>query len=270
MPLLFLALALFSDGASKWTDQAELSGVWTGGNASSSTVGLRNKLVYKWNPGTQLEWRVDGIRVVSTSVSRVAIPLESGPGYEIVEDRNTKLTAENYRSRMAYRRQISGAVFWFGRFEWRRNQFAGIDNRTTFSGGVGNTWLNTEKLVFSTGYALDYTLEDPVFESVVEDRSYAAFSLEYKLDWKATGTTTFEQELDLVVNAERSKDFNNNLDSGLKVAINDHFALKMGFVIRYANDPEKVQVPVQDSTEKVVFQLDEIDTTLTSSLVITF
>ena len=191
-------------------------------------------------------------------------------GYQIIEDRQTVLTAENYRSRMSYRRDLAKDIFWYGRLEWRRNQFAGLDNRTTLSGGLGNTWLNFEAVVFSTGYGLEYTLEDPVYESVVEDRFYAAFSLEYKLNWKTTKTTTFEQELDLVVNAERSEDFNNYLDSGLRVAINDHFALKMGFVIRYANDPERVRVPVRDSSETVAFQLEEIDTTVTSSLVITF
>ena len=49
-------------------------------------------------------------------------------------------TAENYYLRGRYDRNITERFFWYGGVGWDRNEFAGIKNRMTVFGGVGNLW----------------------------------------------------------------------------------------------------------------------------------
>ena len=145
-----------------WFDTAELTIVWTGGNAEASTLGFRNTLTRVWEKAA---FRLDagGIRTESTIKTRFA--LGSADDFEIFEEAVSTLTAESYYLRGRYDRDLNDRFFAFGGVGWERNTFAGIDHRYSAVVGVGNIWSDNETIRFRTDYGLSYTRQKDVVES---------------------------------------------------------------------------------------------------------
>ena len=86
-----------------WTFEAEVSGVWIGGNSVSRTVGLDGTAIYAWDKSV---FRIQGggLRTESTLKTRYAVGSEDD--FVIEETSVTATTAEAYFSRSSVEYQF--------------------------------------------------------------------------------------------------------------------------------------------------------------------
>ena len=82
-----------------WMDVAELTFVMTGGNASSSTFGLKNALSHVWENAV-FTINAGGIRTEATAFGRTATGTPTS--FTITETETSDVSAENYYLRSRY------------------------------------------------------------------------------------------------------------------------------------------------------------------------
>lgn len=275
-----LLLALPLTGAAKadderktgWFDSGEISYVVTAGNSETNTLGLKNELTYKWTDAWY-RLRVGGVRAQSTTTARTAIGTPDD--FQIVEDKSTDLTAENYYVKNKYARNISPRLFWSVGAGWDRNRPAGIDNRYIAEGGVGNTWVETDRIKFRTEYAVTYTDQKDVVETPGRKSTFAGARVSWDYFHKFFGSTTYTNDTILDYNFDESDAWRGDMTNAVSVTINDHLALKVALQWLYENRPALKEVPLFDApggaqTGTVLVELDSLDSIFTTSLVVNF
>ncbi|MGH7550814.1 MAG: DUF481 domain-containing protein, partial [Gemmatimonadota bacterium] len=222
-----------------WHDTAELSLVFTTGNAEASTIGFANQLRHVWEESL---WQLDagGIRVESTPGRRTAIGT-SPLNFRIVEEDESELTAESYFVRSRYDRELSASLFWFAGGGWDRNTFAGIENRYSGSAGIGNIWFSGDAAGFRTDYGLTYTFQDNV---AAGDDTFAGLRLGYDYYRMLTGTTRFESLLIADESMNEAADFRTDLLNSLAVAMSERLSLKVSHRILFDNRPSFESLPL--------------------------
>jgi len=255
------------DKAKGWTDTAEFSYVATNGNAESSSLGFKNTLARAWNK-SDMVFRIGGVRVETTTFNRSAID-------GVVSDNKTKeTTAENYFAKGRYNGNISEKFFWYGGAGWDRNVPAGIRNRWVVEGGLGNVWRDTEDVKFKTTYGVTYTDQEDIVPVPGLDETYLGARLAWAYLNKFTKTTTFTNIFIVDLNADESSDWRADMDNGLAVTMSERIALKVGLQFLYDNEPSFELVPNETGggapLPAVPYQLEELDTLLTISLVVNF
>jgi hypothetical protein len=250
-----------------WFDTAELSYVLTSGNSEGTTLGFKNKLWRVWDNGL-LEFNAGGIRVESTTTTYSAT---GTPGnFDIDEDKDTSTTAENYYLNGRYDRKISDRFFWFVAAGWDRNEPAGVKNRYTGAGGVGNIWYARDDLKFRTDYALSWTKQDDVVENPDIEDSFFGLRLSW-LYWNAfTETTSYTNEFIVDENLDETDDLRLNMINSLAVTMSKRLALKVSLQWLYDNQPALIAVPLNGSGPDVYLEADDLDTIFTTSLVVNF
>ncbi len=252
-----------------WSDVAEFSYVVAAGNAQSATLGFSNKLVRRW-PSAEFELRFSGIRSESTTFARVVTA--AGPPPEVSTVSDTRLSAENYGITSRYSRNISEHLFWYGGASWRRNPFAGFENRYTAAGGLGNTWFDEPGQRFRTEYAATFTRQEDLLDAEALTFTGARLSWEYQKT--LTETAAFENVLELDANLEETEDYRADMTSSVQVAISQKLALKVSLQWLFDNQPSFVAAQDPDGLlgpgETARIQLEKLDTVFTTSLVINF
>ncbi len=255
-----------------WFDKAELTFVLTAGNAGSSTFGLKNTLERVWERSS-LRFDAGAIRTESSLTTRTAIG--SVDDFQLAEQTQSDVTAESYFLRGRYDRSLSPRFFLYGGAGWDRNTFAGIDNRYTVVGGVGNTWLDTNVSRFRTDYGVTYTRQDDVVDDPGTPDSFAGFRLSY--DYKRALTSTTEYVSTLVVDDsfDDTEDVRADFVNSIAVSISQMLALKTSLQLLFDNKPSLVAVPLEfpagsPTGQTVLTELDELDSILTVALVVTF
>ena len=115
-----------------WFFDAELTGLWTGGNSESFTVGLGTTLRHVW---TNSEFRFDagGTQTESSITTRTAVGTTNS--FEVNENTSTEKTAELYYARGRYDYNFSKYFYALGGLDWLRNKFAGIESRFLLAAG---------------------------------------------------------------------------------------------------------------------------------------
>ena len=251
-----------------WHDTAELSYVVTAGNSETNTLGFRNKLWRAWEKSA-FELNAGGVRAESTRKFAVAQDPTDPNNFDIEEE--SDLTAEAYFLNGRYDRKFTARFFWFTSAGWERNTFAGIDNRYTGVGGLGNQWFDTEKLKFRTDYSATYTKEDAVVSDPDFDDSFVGARLSYALEAKFGASTTFTSELIVDDNLEDTADLRGNLLNAVAVAMSKRLALKVSVRLLYDHQPAIGSFDLFDtagtSIGTVDDELDTLDTIFTTSLV---
>jgi len=258
------------DEPKPWSNKTELSLVGTFGNSESQTLGFNNAFGYKKGP-SEFTFKVSAIRAESTNLTRYA--LGTADDYDVFEESSTEKTAEKYAANLKYQRMITERFFWFTGLDWDRNEFAGIENRTAISAGVGHKWIERDDRKFKTDYGFQYITETPIVEPEGYDDAYMAARIDYDFMTKVSSNSTFEQSLRTTWNLDESDDYRANLDNSLTVTMKEGLALKVGLQIAYDNEPAFAGVELLTDGEpmgSVAYQLDEVDTIFTTSLVIDF
>ncbi len=141
-----------------WSETAELTVVFTGGNAEASTLGFRNELARTWE-NASFVFDAGALRAESATIVRTAVGA-SPASFQVTKDSVSALTAESYYARGQYDRDISERAFWYTGAGWERNTFAGFANRSSVGGGFGNTWVDDDRATFKTAYGLTLTRQD--------------------------------------------------------------------------------------------------------------
>ena len=144
-----------------WFSTAELSLLFTSGNSSARTFGLGGRLRHAWET-SELQLRAGSLLTETGTTTRTAVGTTSD--FVVSETTTEEVTAENYFINSRFDRSLSDRVFLYAGAGWERNTFAGFDNRFTFVGGLGNTWVENESTRFKTDYGFTFTAQDDVVD----------------------------------------------------------------------------------------------------------
>lgn len=261
-----------------WKDTAELGYVMTSGNSDSSTLGLKNTLVYDWE-SARFEMKLGAVRVESTPVPFFAV----GTATDFTREENdSELTAESYFLNGRYDHNITDRFFWFAGAGWDRNTFAGIQNRYTAFGGVGNIWFDTETIKWRTDYALTATKQEDVIEQPDLDDTFLGVRLSSTFLYKWSESGSYGNDTILDENVDDTDDWRVNMTNWVAVNLSNHLALKVSLQWLYDNQPALIAANLFDATgapvdadldgvqDQVAVEADELDSIFTTALVIKY
>ena len=257
-----------------WSDAAELSYVMTSGNAEASTLGLKNTLTYEAEEST-FTLKAAAVRAEASTFLRRAVGTPTD--FVLIEQETSDLTAENYMLAGRYERDITERFFWYAGAGWDRNRFSGIDSRTVVEGGLGNTWIDREDLTFKTSYAGTWTKQEDVVELPDADDSFLGLRLSWEYEHLFGEATTYTNDLVFDENLDETSDWRADMVNSVTVSMTKRLALKASLQWLYENEPAFAAAPLFDPLDPtgppigvVPFELDELDTIFTTSLVINF
>jgi putative salt-induced outer membrane protein YdiY len=253
-----------------WENATELSFVATGGNASSTTLGLKASLTGTGAPNT-VKLEVGGIRASSNITTRRAAGTTAS--FTVTETTSSEVTAESYFARSRYDRAFAGA-FAFGGAGWERNTFAGVDNRYSLVTGVGRTWIEGETGRFKTDVGGTYTIQRDVQPTPGADEEFFGSRATVEAMRRLTTTADYSSVLIADQNLEETEDFRADWINSIAVTISQGLALKTSLQLLYDAQPANVPVPLFDTggtqTGTVSTQGDGVDSVVTVTLVIKF
>jgi putative salt-induced outer membrane protein len=213
-----------------WTSALGLSFVATSGNSDTQTLGL------------------------DLLVTRKPLPwgLELGAN-ALRAEQDGELTAERYQAFIRGKRALSDRWELFAGVSGTQDEFAGYDLRAVVEGGAVYKALlgPTHELAFDGG--LTWTHEELITD---EEDEYMGGILGLAYAWHITDTAAFGQRLKWYPNFDESEDWRAESETSLQAAVSTRVALKLGYVVRYENEP--------------VEGFDDTDTTTTVSLVFSF
>lgn len=263
-----------------WKDVAELSLVVTNGNSETETLGFKNTLVHRWE-NALFTFNAGAVRsdsdVVRGAEADGTNPANPGNNIRITEE---ETTAEQYFANGRYDRDITERFFWNAGAGWDRNRPAGIENRYIAAAGVGNTWVEGDRAVYMTAYAVTYTDQEDVIEEEDKDDSFMGFRFTSDYRLKIGDRTKYLNLLVFDTNQDESDDLRADWLNSVAVSINSRFALKVSLQILWDNLPslEELDEVMRDpatgdlvATGNTLFvELDRVDSIFTTSLVVNF
>jgi putative salt-induced outer membrane protein YdiY len=247
-----------------WTDVAELGLVLTTGNSESSSLSINNTLARSWDKSA-FTLKAGALRVEVTRVLGADIDTD---GFSIVEEDET--TAEKYFINGRFDREITEKFFWFAGAGWEKNELAGIKNRYSASGGVGNIWVDTETVKFRTDYSLTYTDQEDVVPSPGVEDNFLGLRFSWNYLHKFTGNTTYGNDFIVDENLDETSDFRADMTNWLAVSMSEKLALKVSLQTLYDNEPSLQVIPEIDGPGSVTIPVDDFDNIFTAALVVNF
>lgn len=255
-----------------WYFDGDLGGVWTSGNSESSALGATADLRRLW-PKFRLRLRGAASQTQTTTITRTATGTRED--FSVSEEKSTEKTSEFYNLTLDGRYTLSKYFFVLGGVDWLRNRPAGIDSRTLFAAGAGNTWRDTADSKLSTFYNFTWTFENDVVENPITKSDFPGLQAGYELEQKLTDTARLESDLVVDWNLDNTDDVRVDWLNALPVSLNSRLELKPGLRLLWRNDPALEEIPLLDGSgadtgETVNSPLDELDTIFTLALVIKF
>jgi putative salt-induced outer membrane protein len=216
----------------KWTDEAELSYVDTGGNTDLMSLSGNNLLTNRFNEKLRGMWKVSALYGETDGVK----------------------DAERYATRLRLEYLITDRLFSSIMAGWLKDEFSGIDSRYYIGPGVGYKFLTGPKHSLEGELGVNYVTEeytDDTEADYMQGRAFGAY--EYAFSKK----NKFSQSLEFLYDFEESDNYNINSETALITALSDYLSLKTSYEIKYDNQP-------------VPETLEETDTVLAVTLVVTF
>jgi putative salt-induced outer membrane protein YdiY len=268
-----------SDKELGWFFTTELTAVWTAGNSVTNTFGLDAKARRVWDRAT-LAISGGGIRSEASKRTRTAVG--TAADFEVQETTDREKTAESYYARGRVDYTVSSRFFAFGGADWQRNTFAGIDSRTLFALGAGNSWVENDRVRFKTDYSVTYTFQEEVVDNPFSKTNFPGVRLQYELAWQPTGSTEFTSVFvgDWMFSKEPGatddgQDLRFDYTNALAVSISSKLALKPSWQLLWRNNPALTEVPLfaADGTPantNVVVPLQKLDSIFKLALVVNF
>ena len=151
-----------------WENSTELSFVSTGGNSSTSTLGLKSALSAT---GGQNVFKIELGGIRGETHLRTLTATGTATDFTVNETTVSQLTAESYFVRGRYDRAIASGYVFSGA-GWDRNTFAGVQNRYALVVGLGKTWVESETSRFKTDLAPTYTIQKDVDPAADADEGF--------------------------------------------------------------------------------------------------
>ena len=220
-----------------WVGSLGLAWVATSGNTDTSTLGLDFSLDRKPEP-----W---GLQLIARG--------------NRAEDKNRpegeeKTTAENYLVSARAVRKLSARWEAFGGLAWAKDPFAGFDSQTVAMAGATYITVESKRHLLTLDAGLAYTWEDR--GPPAEDVDFAGGLLGLSWEWRLGANSKLTERLVILPNFDDTDDWRLNSMTALESAVNSWLALRLGFDVRYRNQP--------------IGAADDTDTTSTASVVFTF
>jgi putative salt-induced outer membrane protein YdiY len=243
---------------------AEVTFVMTSGNATSTTLGVKNTATYRW-PESSVQLAVGAVRAESGVTTRVATGTPDD--FTVTKQTVTETSAESYFARTRYDRALSTAAFLFGGAGWDRNTFAGIQNRYAVVAGAGRSWYDREDRRFKADVGMTYTVQEDVESSGATDSFLGARA---SIDFFRAVTASADLTSVLVIdeNLDETSDVRADWTNSLTVAVSESLALKASVQVLFDNQPSLVGVPLGD--DRVLVPLEKTDGSLSLALVVNF
>jgi putative salt-induced outer membrane protein len=189
----------------------ELSFVSTGGNSETQTLGTRGSLI--WRPGAWTTELKAGFVNATTDGVRSARSLNA----EVRESRRLTPRTELY-----------------GHGGYRRDLFAGIENRFSVDGGLAFLVLEPEpqslKLDAGVGYVHEDRLDEPASR-------FAAATAGADYRWTINDRSALSDTFGFTANLEDGNDWRYSNVLALTVELNSTFALKLSHAANFLNEP---------------------------------
>ncbi len=250
-----------------WENATELSFVSTGGNASSSTLGLKASLTGTSGPNA-FNLELGGIRGESEITTRTATGTTDS--FTVTEATTSQLTAESYFARGRYDRAFNGAYAFAG-LGWERNTFAGFQNRYATVLGLGRTWVDGETGRFKTDLGVTYTIQKDVDPAPGVDEGFAGARLSVDAMRRISASVSYASTLLVDENVQDTGDLRADWTNSVSVGLSDALAFKTSLQLLFDNQPALISVPLSGAPPgtTVLTPGDKVDTVLTVALVIT-
>lgn len=246
------------DAPKPWSNEAELSYVKTGGNTSASTFALSNRFAYNF---TYSEFLLTADLLRASTTRRTVTNVDGG----VAIDEESEPSAERYEVSAAYRQNILDEMFWYARAGWYRNPFSGVDARFTGGGGVGYRFVETEQTLFVGELGLAVTNEalvDADGETFIDLRG----ALESR--FTITDTTDFNFLVEAWDDLQNTSNLRLKLDTSITTAISNVFALRVGYLLDFRNEPVTQIIDVNPDAPPAPFTFGKTDSTIGVSLVV--
>lgn len=203
-----------------WKAKVGLSYLATTGNTESATLGLDARAERRPDP-----WGV-GIFAV----------------YDRTEDSDV-LQSERTFAGLRGKRSLDERWELFAEGTAESDEFAGFDPRLVFSTGATYHVLLGPPHLLDVDLGLSYTDVDRLAPE--QDQSYAGGLLGLRYTWEISERSAFRQRLVHFPNFETSSAWRLESASTLEASVNEHLALRLGYEVRYENEPP----PDRDDTD---------------------
>ena len=194
-----------------WSGQGELSFVSTSGNSDTQTLGVGAEVAYQ-----PLPW---SFTFKSTFLRNEA----DG------EEKANSLTAMLRGARV-----FSPRLEAFGRADFVRNRFAGIESRWSGEGGVAYALFPAPPQKVRAEAALGYATERGVD---AEDRSYPFARAGVFYEWQISKTAVYTEELSFVQDLEDTPNWRIVNAGAVTADVTTVLALRVSFALLYSNEP---------------------------------
>ncbi|MFS2223687.1 YdiY family protein [Pantoea sp. B65] len=143
---------------------------------------------------------------------------------------NDERSSETYQLGGRSRYNVTDYDYLFGQASWLSDRFNGYDGRSIFVAGYGRQILNgpVHSLRVEAGPGVRY---DDYHEGGHDTEALAYGAVSY--NWQLTDNTKFIQGVSVL----GSDDTTVNSETGLQVAINEHFSLKLAYNVTWNQNP---------------------------------
>lgn len=252
-----------------WKATAELSYVVTGGNTATSAFSLGTSFTRKWTNDSLL-FKTYILRSNSTTTTRTARGTETD--FDIIEDKVQRFIAENYLLSGQYDRRISKKLLAQAGLGWDRNRFAGVDSRVIFTTGFGYAWVEGKRTQLKTDAGLTYTFRKYVGQG---SASFGGLRFNLLAVQKILENSSLSTQFVFDNNLRKTNDWRFDWTNSVTASISKSLALKTSLRMIYTHVPALQSLPLFDleglpTGLTVLVPLKELDTLLTTSLVINF
>ena len=256
-----------------WSDVADVGVVVLGGNTASITMQFENMLRYRTE---NVEWT---LWVGGLKVEPALRPIAVGTVDDfVVVDPPRFTAAERYYAASRYDRRIGRNFFAVGGGGWGRDQNAGIENRVSLYGGVGNVWLDRPEHNLRTDYSIAYTHREEEIPDPEKEENFpeARFSLEYVFGFAEHAK--FDTNFVFYTHVGDAADNRFTANNAVTASLTDIFSLRGSLQLFYHNLPALEAVSLYNippdqggvAGDTVLIRRKKLDTVVKLSLVITF
>ncbi len=265
--LLTVAVLPVAAEETGWSGTAELSLVATAGNSDSTSFGFKTSLEHAWDR-SKVVLRAEGVHLESTSQD---FAVGSPDNFELREP-DAETMAESYKLEGRYERRLREKLIGHAGASWDRNRFSGIDSRLSGEIGLGYQWRESDDFEFRTDAGVTVTRQEDV--DGTED-TFPGLRFSSALSKKFGQGAKFENVLVIDESLDDTEDLRLDMINSLAVSLTETLALKVSLQWLYDNQPSLADIALFDrdlmlTGNRVTVELDELDSILTTALVVSF
>jgi len=194
-----------------WDAQVGASFVGTTGNSDTSSTGA-DFAMHRRDQPWQIESTVTAVRASSQGIA----------------------TAERYLGQVQAQRKLTPIIGLTAGAKLERDPFSGIDFRSILNGGLSWALMRSPDWTLDGLTAIGWNHESPTIGPTRND-PVGVLQLLSRIPFGAAGDTT--QRITFLPNFSTSSAYRTEAEVTAQAALNNRLALKLGYLLRYSNEP---------------------------------